>query len=276
MRLLLLASLAGSVVFAAAEPLAIVRPVISQVEEGTAPPAGFFYTPGEALFFTCRVSHVTKGADQKIRVAYSVAAFDQKGVQLNETYKNEFNDEITSEDKEWMPRIQTQLMIPPLAGSGTYKVVVTAEDEIAKTTARIEVPFDVHGHVVEPSDTVTVRNFHFYRDEEGKQPVESAIYHAGETLWARFDIIGYQFGEGNKIDLSYVASIILANGKVVWTQPEPAVEQSQSFYPKRYISGEFSINLKAGVQPGSYTVGVQVTDAIGSKTHDSRHPFTVE
>jgi hypothetical protein len=276
MRLLLLVSFAGPLAFAAAEPLALVRPVISQVEEGVAAPEGFHYTPGEVLFFTCRVAHYTKAADSKIRIDYSVAAFDPKGVQLNETYKNEFDNEVTSEDKDWMPRIQTQVMIPPLAGSGTYKVIVKAEDELAKTTAQIEVPFEVRGHAVEQSDTVVVRNFHFYRDEDGKQPVESAIYHAGETMWSRFDIIGYQYGEGNKIDLSYVASIMLPGGKVLWKQPEPAAEQSQSFYPKRYISGEFSVNLQAGVKPGSYIVAVQVKDAIGNQTYESRQPFTVE
>ena len=276
MRLLLLVSLAVSPAFAATEPLALVRPAISQVEEGAAEPAGFQFTPGEVLFFTCRVAHSTKAADMKIRVAYSVAAFDPKGVQLNETYKNEFNDEITSEDKDWMPRIQAQVTIPPLAGSGTYKVVVKAEDEIAKTTAQLEVPFEVRGHLVEPSDTIIVRNFRFYHDEEGRQPAESAIFHAGQTMFTRFDLTGFQFGEGNKIDVSYVASILLPGGKAVWTQPEPAVEQSQSFYPKRYISGEFSINLQAGVKPGSYVVGVLVKDAIGNRTYESRQPFTVE
>jgi len=276
MRLLLLISLASSVAFAANEPLAIVRPVISQVEESAGEPAGFHFTPGEVLFFSCRVAHAAKAADGKIRVAYSVAAFDPQGVQLNETYKNEFNDEVTAEDKEWMPRIQTQLMIPPLAGSGTYKVVVKAEDEVAKTTAQLEAPFEVRGHIVEPSATLTVRNFRFYRAEGGKQPAESAIYHAGETMWTGFDIIGFRYGEGNKIDVSYVASIMLPDGKVLWKQPEPAAEQSQSFYPKRYISGEFSINLQAGVKPGSYIVGVQVKDAIGNQTYESRQPFTVE
>ena len=276
MRLLLLVSLAGPLAFAATEPLAVVQPVISQMEEGAASPPGFYYTPGEVIFFSCRVAHYAKTSDLKVHIAYSVEAFDPAGVQLNETYKNEFNDEVTIEDKDWMPRIQTQVMIPPLAGSGNYKIVVKAEDLQAKTTAQIEVPFEIRGRVVEPSDKVIVRNFHFYHDEGGKEPAEKAVYHAGQTMWTRFDVIGYQYGAGNKIDVSYVASIMLPDGKVVWTQPEPATEQSQSFYPKRYISGEFSIDLKAGVKPGSYIVAVLVKDSIGNQSYESRHPFTVE
>jgi len=276
MRFLLLVSLAGPLAFAATEPLAIVQPVISQMEEGAASPAGFYYTPGEVLFFSCRVAHYVKTSDLKVHIAYSVEAFDPAGVQLTETYKNEFNDEVTVEDKDWMPRIQTQVMIPPLAGSGNYKIVVKAEDLQAKTSAQIEVPFEIRGRVVEPSDKVTVRNFHFYHDEGGKEPAEKAVYHAGQTMWTRFDIIGYHYGAGNKIDVSYVVSIMLPDGKVLYTQPEPAAEQSQSFYPKRYISGEFSIDLKAGVKPGSYIVAVLVKDAVGKQSYESRQPFTVE
>jgi hypothetical protein len=222
------------------------------------------------------MAHYGKTADLKVHIAYSVEAFDPQGVELNEPYKNEFSDEVTIEDKDWMPRIQTQLMIPPLAGSGTYKVVVKAEDLISKTTSQIEVPFEVRGRAVEPSDKVTVRNFHFYHDEAGKQPAEKAVFHAGQTMWTRFDIIGYKYGAGNKVDVSYLASIMLPDGKVLWTQPEPAAEQSQSFYPKRYISGEFSIDLRAGVKPGSYIVGVLVKDAVGNQSYESRQPFTVE
>jgi len=276
MRSLLLVPLAGALAVFAAEPLAIVKPVISQMEEGAPNAPGFYYTPGEILFFTCRMAHFAKTADLKMRIAYTVQAFDPKDVALAEPYKNEFEDEVTVEDKEWMPRIQTQILIPPLAGSGNYKIVVKAEDLVGKTAAQLDVPFEVRGRTVEPSDTVIVRNFHFYHDEGGKQPDEKAVYHAGETMWARFDVIGYKFGDGNKVDVSYLASIMLPNGTVVWTQPEPAGETSESFYPKRYISGEFSINLQAGVRPGSYIVGLQVKDAIGNQTYTSRHPFSVE
>ena len=276
MRLVVLVSLAGALAYAAAPPLAIVQPVISQMEDGVAAPPGFSYTPGEILFFTCRVAHYAKNSDLKVEVNYSVDAFDPKGVALNETYKNQFNDEVTVEDKDWMPKIQTQIMIPPLAPTGTYKILVKAEDLIAKTSTQIEVPFEVRGHAVEASDTIVVRNFRFFHDEDGKQPAEKGVFHAGQTMWARFDVIGYKFGPGNKVDVSYVASIMLPGGRVLWTQPEPASEQSQSFYPKRYISGEFSVNLQAGVRPGSYIVAVQVKDAIGDQTYESRQPFTVE
>jgi len=71
-----------------------------------------------------------------------------------------------------MPKIETEVQIPPLVASGTYKIVVKAEDVLAKTTAELAVPFEVRGHDVEPSETPVVRNFRFFRGEDDAQPLD--------------------------------------------------------------------------------------------------------
>jgi len=97
------------------------------------------------------VAGYSKSPDEKIQVAYSVQAFDAKAVPIVELYKNELVAEVAPQDKEWMPKIETEVQIPPLVASGTYKIVVKAEDVLAKTTAELAVPFEVRGHDVEPS-----------------------------------------------------------------------------------------------------------------------------
>ena len=89
--------------------------------------------------------------------------------------------EVSPQDKEWLPKIATSIPIPPLAGPGAYKIVFKVEDVLAKTTAELPVPFQVRAHAVEPSDTLTVRNFHFYRDEEGTQTLAKGVYQARAT-----------------------------------------------------------------------------------------------
>ena len=54
----------------------------------------------------------------------------------------------------------------------------------------------------------------------------------------KFDITGFKYGEKNRIDVSYTTSFLSPVGKVLWTQPEPAVEQSESFYPKRFVAAQ--------------------------------------
>lgn len=207
---------------------------------------------------------------------YSVQAFDPQGVPLDEIYRNELNVEVLPQDKNWQPKIATSLELPPLAPPGAYKIVVKAEDVLAKTTAELSVPFKVRGRAVEPSDTLVVRSFRFFRDEDGARPAEKAAYKPGEGVWARFDITGFKYGDKNKVDVSYVVSVIAPGGKVMWTQPEPAAEQSESFYPKRYVPASMGINLTPTIRPGEYTIAVAVKDAVGGQTCEAKYTFTVQ
>ncbi len=168
---------------AAAPALEVVKPDIALSVGGPPDPAGFTHVAGETLFFTCRVANFTKSADEKIHLAYSVEAFDPQGVPLNEIYKNEIADEVTPQDREWQPKIETEIDTPPLVPSGAYKIVVKVEDLIAKTSAELSVPFQVHGHALEPSDTLVVRNFQYFRGEDDVRPLEKAVYHPGDAVF---------------------------------------------------------------------------------------------
>jgi hypothetical protein len=150
------------------------------------------------------------------------------------------------------------------------------EDVLAKASTELPVPFLVRARDVEPSETLVVRNFHFFRDEEGAHPLEKAAYRPGDSVWAKFDITGYKFGDKNKVDVEYVTSVVAPGGKVLWTQPEPATEQSESFYPKRYVPAAMGINLQKTIHPGEYTIEVQVKDKIGGQSYGEKYGFTIE
>jgi hypothetical protein len=272
--ILALALLPG--LLAAAPALQILKPVISQMEDGTPDPPGFDHVPGEILFFTCRIAGYSRSSEDKIHLSYSVQAFDTKGVPLTEMYKTEIADEVGPQDKEWTPKIRTEVPIPPLVGSGAYKIVVKVEDLVAKTQAELPVPFQVRAHDVPPSDTLVVRNFHFFRGEDDTEALQKAIYKPGDGVWAKFDITGFHYGDKNKIDVSYVTSVIAPSGRVLWTQPEPAAERTESFYPKRYVPASMGINLQGNIHPGEYTIAVQVKDAVGGQTCEAKYTFTVE
>ncbi len=259
----------------AAPALEIVKPVVSQMEGGAPDPPGFEHTSGETLFFSCRVAGFTKNEQQKIALAYSVQAFDSKGAPLAEIYKNNIAEEVLPQDKDWQPKIETEVAIPPIVLPGEYKIVVKVEDLFAKTSAELSVPFRIRGRSVAASPTLAVRNFRFFRREEDTQPLPKAAYHVGDELWAKFDVVGYKYGPGNKIDVSYSVSILSASGKTLWTQPEPAREQSEAFYPKPYVTGAMNLSLKT-VKPAEYTMVIQVKDGVGEQTSEVRQNFSVE
>lgn len=263
-------------VLGAAPALQIVQPIVSQSEGGVADAPGTTHVPGEILFFTCRIANYAKSPEEKVRLAYSVQPFDPKGVPLSEIYKNEISDEVSPQDKEWMPRISTEVGIPPLVLSGDYKIVVKVEDLIAHATTELSVPFRVRGREVAPSDTLVVRNFRFFRNEDDVQPIAKPIYKAGTVIWVKFDIVGFKYGPANKIDVSYVFSVLSGAGKVLFTNPEAAGDQTESFYPKSYVTGEFSVPIQGNVKPGEYGLSVQVKDGIGNQTYEAKQGFTVE
>jgi hypothetical protein len=273
MRLILLLALTTPLL---AAPLGIVRAVISDSDGGAVLPADFEHIPGETLFFFCRVAGYQKTPDEKIHLAYTVQAVDPKGVPIVEPFHQEIVDEVTPQDKDWMPKIQTEIAVPPLAGSGIYKVIVNVEDLVAKAKTDTTLSFEVRGREVKPSDTLVTRNFQFFRSEDDTQPVEKAAYRPGDGVWARFDITGFHYGPKNKIDVSYVTSVITDSGKVLWMQPEPATEEAESFYPKRYVPASMGITLQRNIRPGTYTIAVQVKDVVGDQTYETKQTFTVE
>jgi hypothetical protein len=160
--------------------------------------------------------------------------------------------------------------------SGEYKIVVKVEDLVAHANADISVPFRVRGHEVAPSDKLVVRNFRFYRNEDDTEAVAKAVYKPGSVIWVKFDITGFKYGPANKIDVSYIFKILGADDKVLFTNPEAAGDQTDSFYPKSYVTGEFSVPMQPNVKPGNYAIAVVVTDAIGNQKYEIKQGFTVE
>lgn len=260
----------------AAPALSIVRPVIAQSDGGDPVPATFKHTEGETIFFSCNISGFTKSPEEQINLTYSVQAFDPKGVPVAEIYKGEAKEEVGPEDKDWLPKIETQIVLPDLLRPGTYKIVVKAEDLLAKTSTDLTLPFEIGGQDVTPTPTLTAKDFRWYHNEDDTRPMSQAIYRAGDNMFMKFEITGFKYGENNKVDVSYIPSLVLENGKTIWSQPDAATEQSESFYPRPYITGEFGISLNKDFKPGTYTMAVAVKDNIGKQTYQGKFQFIVQ
>jgi hypothetical protein len=260
----------------AAGPLVIVNTAIEQTDGGTPLPQSFEHIPGEVLFFSFQVQGYKPSPDNKIKLTCKLDAFDPQGVRIIPTVQRPVEAELAPQDKEWKPKVRQDIAIPPLGPSGTYKVVVEVTEELAQTSATRDVPFLVRGHDVAPSDALVIRNLRYYRTEDATEALEKAAYRPGDSVWARFDITGFKYGPGNKIDVSYGIAVLNGDGKQLWAQPDAAVERAESFYPRRYVPGSMSINLQPNIRPGSYALVIIAKDGVGNQTCESKAPFTVE
>jgi hypothetical protein len=260
----------------AAPGLGVVKPAIAQSDGGDALPAGFKHVAGETLFFSCNISGFTKSPENQINLTYSVQAFDPKGVPLNEIYKGVSKEEVGPQDKNWLPKIENQVVLPEILRPGSYKIVVKVDDLLGKISADLTVPFEVAGRDVTPSPTLLAKDFQWFHSEDELRPMSQPVYHAGDNMFMKFVITGYKYGENNKVDVSYVASLVIESGKAIWSQPEPATEQSEAFYPKPYVTGEFGISLNKDFKPGTYTMAVAVKDAVGKQNYEGKFQFIVQ
>ena len=254
----------------------IVRAAIHQTEDGPVVPSGSSFVPGESLFFSAALDGYRVSLAKRVHITWQVQAVDANGVPIMETGSGKIESPVEEEDKEWMPIIRQTVLVPPFAPSGSYKIRVTAKDELSGASAMKEVDFVVRGHQVEPSDTLVVRNFRYYRSEEDTRPLQIAAYRPGDTVWARFDITGYKLSSGNQLHVSYSVAVSGPGGRVLFSQPEPTVEKVASFYPQQYVPCLINLSLQPNIRPEEYAITVTVKDHIGNQEGQVREVFRVE
>lgn len=259
--------------------LAVVQPTLHEAEDGPPVPAGYRFVPGQIVYFSFLVSGYKKTGvypDWKIDVAYEVDVRDSQGALLAPPDVNSVGTSVSEEDKQWLPKVRYEFAIPPLAESGVYKILLKVWDRFGKTETQAEQSFRIEGHKVEPSDTLVIRNFRFLRSEEDKNPLTIAAYRPGDAIWARFDMTGYKFGDGNSFDVEYGITITDAAGAVKYSQPHAAEEKTHSFYPQRYTPGVVNLNIPSDMKKASYTLIVTATDRLGGQTAETKQNFSVE
>lgn len=276
--LLLLASIG----LAGAEKLEIEKFALRQFEDGPGLAASHEFLPGETIYWSFRVRgyHVTKteteagDLESRMKLTWSVRATDPQGVPLEKERAGKVEARLFDQDKDWTPRAADSFVVPPFAPNGIYHATVTVKDENGEATSTLD--FKVRGDKVEPSDTLIGRDFRFLRSESDTAPLRNPTYQAGDTLWVRFEITGYKFGEKNRFEVEYGLAILRANGETMFTQPVAARETNESFYPQHYVPGILSLGLNKDLPKGSYTMVVTMRDKIGNQTWESRTPFHVE
>ena len=138
---LALAALAG----AQPNKLAIADARFQQYEDGPGVVAGYTFIAGETAFFTFRVRGFAVSDDAKVNLQYQLDALDFRGARLMETVKQNVQTSISPEDKNWLPKVNQSITIPPLADPGAYRIVVSVQDVLGKTEAKGEFPFQVRG-----------------------------------------------------------------------------------------------------------------------------------
>jgi hypothetical protein len=255
--------------------LAVVKLVFAQSEDGPAV-VNYDFMPGESAFFSCRVEGYSKSDKNEISLTYQIQAQDAQGILLQPMKKDKVEATLSPEDKDWRPKLRDNIVVPPMAPSGEYQVLVTVKDERNGATAEARATFTVQGRNVAPSDTLVVRDFRFFRNEDDAKPLSVAAYRPGDSLWARFLMTGFKLGEGNAFDIEYGLVVLRPDGTTAYSEPHAASMKEQPFYPQRYQPGALSLNFPKDQPVGEYTIVLTVHDNVGGQTAETRETFSVE
>lgn len=243
--------------------------------------------PGETAWFSCRIAGfqsengAKKDGERRVKIAWQMRVLDPNGVPIEKPRSGRIEESLQAEDQAWKPKFLASFEVPPFAPGGVYRIPVTVRDEIADAEISGQLEFKVRGPTIEPANELTIRDFRFQQSEDDATPFRPAVYHPGGTLWARFEIAGYKYGENNRFSVDYglaILSVAEPGGepKQLFAQPEAAGESKESFYAQRVVPGVLSLNLDSNVAAGAYTLMVIVHDKIGGGMVELREPFAVE
>jgi hypothetical protein len=272
----------GCAAIAADKPLAIVHAVFARSEDGPPEASDEDFVPGETIYFSCQAEGYRKAdkpddyGKQNVSLKFEIEVRDKGGALLKPVEDGKVETTVTQEDKDWKPRLRESIVVPPLAGTGEYTVLVKLSDELAKATLEKTAVFHIKGRDVAPSDTLVVRNFRFLRNEDDAKPLPVAAYRPGDSVWARFDMTGYKLGEKNQVDIEYGLTVLRDDGSVAYTEPQAANQKIQTFYPQHYQPGELNLNLAKDQPLGKYTIVLAVHDNLGQQMYETRETFSVE
>ena len=261
-------------------PIVVERTAVQQIEDGPLVTLDYEFRPGETVYFTFRLAKfetIENDDKQKLELAYRIEVADADGTPVVETQTGKIATEMLPEDRNWTPKGRWNFSLPDHAEDGKYKITLVAQDLIGKAETRATALFTVRNRRVERSDTLVARAFGFYQREESVKALDPVVYHAGELVWAKFDLTGFKLGDNkNEVDVQYGLTVLEPSGKVSFTQPEAAREKFQSFYPKRWVPAVFNLTLPDNVTKGVYTLVLAIRDHVGKQDLELRREFTVE
>lgn len=265
---------------AATGELRVIYSSFARYEGGAPMPQPITFLPGDQVVFRAKVSgfRAAEVGFQEFRVnlTYEVSATDSRGLVIGKTRKGEVKEPIHKEDKEWLPTLQYTFLIPEMAEFGAVRIHLRVHDEVSQQNAVFEESVQVNGKRLPALESVSVINFGFYRSEGDSSPLPAGVYRPGNTLWAKFDLAGFQIEEQNHFYAECDVQVRDAAGKLLFEQPQAISKDAKPEYPQRYLPGTFSLEIRPGTPKGQYAITVIAHDRLSGRSSEIVFPFSID
>jgi len=261
--------------------LAILEGGVQRSEDAPYVPADFEFLPGDYLFFTFHISGFKIKTSQTgdihtLSLQYRITPQDLKGVALASPVDGAIADEINKEDKTWTPKRRANFLLPSFVASGDYRVHVVVKDLIAGTEASRDYPFKIGGTQVSAAAGIRADQFAFFRTADEAKALEVPAYSPGDTVYARFLMVGFKTDPANKYRLAYGVKVTRPDGKTFLDEPKAAQIAADSFYPAQFMPGDIQVTTPRDAMHGRYQMTVTVRDLIANQDFTFRETFSIE
>jgi hypothetical protein len=262
-------------------PLAIIDSGVQRAEDAPYVPASFKFLPGEYVYFSFHISGFGSKLNEKtetraISLEYELTPQDANHVPLTEPLKGVIQEDLGKEDKNWIPKRRASFLLPSFVAAGTFQIHVAVKDLIAKTETTRDFPFQIGGVAIGDAASLHVESFEFLRNQDDAAALELPAYAPGDTVFARFEMVGFKHEAGNKYKLSYGLKVLRPDGKPFLDAPNAAQISSDSFYPAPYVPGDLQITTPKNAARGAYQLTLTVRDEAGNQSFDLKRTFTIE
>ncbi|MGI8959371.1 MAG: hypothetical protein ACR2IV_06365 [Bryobacteraceae bacterium] len=266
---------------AAESSLTVINGGIEPSEDAPFVPAGYQFLPGDFVYFSFQIAGFSiKSEDSEavrhISLAYEVTPQDLNGLALTPSNSGTVQVELNPEDKNWMPKRRVSFLLPSYVSAGEFRIRVVVKDLFANSQASKDFPFRIGGVKVQLSNTITVQNFRFLRQENDREPLEVPAYRPGDNIYASFEMVGYRIGPQNLYHVAYGLTVLRPDGKPFLEQPRATEFHENSFYPAQFIPGTFTLTTSSDSSRGQYVVILTVRDMIANQTYQTKQAFTIE
>ncbi len=261
--------------------LAVINAGVSSSEDAPFVSTGYRFLPGDYLYFAFEIAGFAirsenQGETKKIYLQYQVLIQDNDGRDLAAPVSDEIKTELSPEDKNWVPKRRASFLLPSFLSSGPLRVRAVVKDLFANTETSRDFEFFVGGVAVQPAGAVTVENFRFLRNQNDTEPLSVPAYSPGDTVYARFEIVGFRNAPGNEHHIAYGVTVLGPEGKAIIQDPNAADLQAGSFYPAQFVPGNIALKIDKNNPHGAYVVVLIVRDLVAHQQFELKQAFSIE
>jgi hypothetical protein len=211
--------------------------------------------------------------EYRVSLRHEVELRDPEGVLVEPLEKGEQDSLLGVQDEKWQPLVRWSAVVPSWSPTGNYAIHIRVFDEIGDQRVEGKVSLRVRGEAVQPSDSLTVQQVEFARADEG--PWSPYRYFAlRDPVHVRYKIVGFRISPEKRIWVEQDWSVVNAEGVVVLAQENAVTEQSENFYPARFLATTFHLELD-DPKPGAYTLRIALRDRLGDQAASFDFPFTL-